>query len=88
MFGAKDIDFDNFPEFSKRYLLRGPDEQRIRDFFTNDTLRFFEQLKQKWSIEANGDRIVIYHRAKRSKPAHYNDFLKQTWEAFLAFPTA
>ncbi len=87
-FGAKDIDFDDFPDFSKRYLLNGADEQAIRDFFTPDTLRYFEQLKPKWELQAHGHQMILYQRAKRFKPAQYDGFLKQAWDVLLAFPTA
>lgn len=33
-FGYQDIDFDRFPEFSKKFLLRGEDEAAIRTLFT------------------------------------------------------
>ena len=85
---AGDIDFDDYPQFSKRYLLRGPDEQAIRQSFTGDVIHFFEQLDEKWNIEAAGDRLIVYQRGKRLKPDRYPDFLKQTWEVLLTFPTA
>ena len=34
-FGYQDIDFERFEEFSKRYLLRGKDEEAIRKTFTH-----------------------------------------------------
>jgi hypothetical protein len=33
-FGCQDINFESHPEFSKRYLLRGADEEAVRTFFT------------------------------------------------------
>jgi hypothetical protein len=43
VFGMQDIDFPGRPEFSGRYLLRGPDEFGIRAIFTNDVLGYFEE---------------------------------------------
>ena len=86
-FGYKDIDFDDFPEFSKRYLLRGSDETAIREFFTPDTLTFFEQLNEKWTIHADGQWLIVYQPSKRIKPANLAAFLEETWKLFLVFPT-
>src|ERR1041385_2530021 len=41
-FGYQDIDFGQRPEFSKKYLLRGQDEQGIRQAFNDQLLSFFE----------------------------------------------
>lgn len=60
--GYKDIDFDSHPVFSKRFLLRGPDEATIREFFKPELLEFFES-HQGVSVEASGDRL-IYYRAQ------------------------
>jgi hypothetical protein len=43
VFGYKDINFDQRPEFSRLFLLRGEDEPRIRDAFNGDVFEFFEQ---------------------------------------------
>src|ERR1044072_683726 len=40
--GYQDIDFAQRPEFSKRYLLRGQDEQAIRRTFADHILAFYE----------------------------------------------
>lgn len=57
-----DIDFDSHPGFSHRYLLRGPNEEKIRQIFTPALLSFLEQLPrdEKWSIEGNGQLLIIY----------------------------
>ena len=86
-FGYQDIDFDDFPEFSKRYLLRGRDETAIRAFFTPDTLHFFEQFNEKWTVEADGQWLIVYQPSKRVKPASLSTFLEETWKLFLVFPT-
>ena len=39
--GYQDIDFNTRPEFSRRYLLRGPDEQAIRRAFADHILAFY-----------------------------------------------
>src|SRR5207237_8398116 len=41
-FGYQDIDFGQRPEFSKKYVLRGQDEQGIRHTCNDCLLSFFE----------------------------------------------
>ena len=87
LFGYQDISFEEYPGFSKRYLLRGSDEQAIRAFFTPSAIEFFEQLDQKWIIEGHGQWLIVYQPSKRVKPAKLSEFLEATWQLFLAFPT-
>jgi len=88
MFGYKDINFPDYPQFSKRYLLRSDSEQATRQFFTEEVIRFFEQLDEKWSIEAAGQSLVVYQPSKRVKPDQLTTFFEKSWELFLTFPTA
>ena len=41
--GHKDIDFDMYPNFSKKFLVMGKKEADIRSFFTEEIVRFFEE---------------------------------------------
>ncbi len=75
-FGYKDIDFDSHPVFSKRFLLRGPDEAAIREFFKPDLLEFFE-AHQGISVEATGDRLIYYRAGKRIKPEEVRSFMEE-----------
>ncbi len=59
-FGYQDIDFANRPEFSKRYLLRGQDEQNIRNVFSERVLSFYETQNNSFSTDAGGDQLFIY----------------------------
>lgn len=42
MMGRKDINFDHAIQFSNKYLLFGPNEQAIRNFFNQHIIQFFE----------------------------------------------
>jgi len=87
-FGYQDIDFKDYPLFSKKYLLRGPDEHAIRGVFTETVIGFFEQNNPRWIVEADGQWMVVYKQYKRVKPANMQDFLDNVWDLFLVFPTA
>lgn len=75
----KDIDFVEHQVFSYYYLLKGPDEQAIRDFFTNNSLiRFFEKHKG-FRVESKHNMVFVYKKARRIKPENLNmlvDFTK------------
>ncbi len=49
-----DIDFDSNPEFSRRYLLKSPDEGGTRRLFTPSLLTYLEQFQTNWCIEGTG----------------------------------
>jgi len=77
LFGYQDIDFEASEEFSKHYLLRGPDESAIRATFGAEALGFFAQSKG-WSVEAAGGAVAVYRGGKRAKPDEYQPFLAET----------
>lgn len=56
--GYKDIDIKNHSDFSKRFYLAGKNEEKIRDFFTDELVLFFESNKQ-YHIEATKNGLLI-----------------------------
>lgn len=64
--GFKDIDFEMYPDFSKRFLITGKDEAKIREFFTDELIRFFEN-HQIYHIESNGEAIIIFDKIKLAR---------------------
>ncbi|MGI9471696.1 MAG: hypothetical protein ACR2NZ_09210, partial [Rubripirellula sp.] len=79
--GYQDIDFESHPEFSKRYLLRGQDEDAVRAMFTPELLSFFES-QEKVSAEASGDLLVFYRAGKRLKPEMIRAFMEEGFAIF------
>jgi len=76
LMGYQDIDFEHNPGFSKRYLLRGQDETRIRMIFNDRLLRFFEQ-KHPISAEGQGNRFIFFRSKKVVKPEVLNSFVEE-----------
>ena len=70
LFGLKDIDFEQYPEFSKNYLLKGEDENLIRTSYTDDLLHYFSE-NSGWSIEGANYYLILYFS---SKLVHRNDY--------------
>ena len=83
-FGSKDIDIESYPEFSKRYLLRGDDEPAVRNCFTPAVLDLLDR-EHGWSIEASGQWMVVCRVGKKVKAKAMSEFLDKTWNLFLLF---
>jgi hypothetical protein len=77
-----DIDFDSHPEFSRRYHLRSPDENRARMLFGPSLLSYFEQIpsEKKWHVEASGTSLIIYRHRWPAKADEVPALLNETSE--------
>jgi hypothetical protein len=73
-----DIDFDSNPEFSKRYLLKSPDEAGTRRLFNPSLLTYLEQFQTNWCIEGTGSTLIIYHGGRQVSPSDVPAFLEET----------
>jgi len=58
--GGKDIDFPNYPEFSRKFYLRG-EESSVRAFFKEPVIRFLEN-REEIHIECHKNRLLLYKR--------------------------
>lgn len=56
--GFKDIDIDEHPDFSKRFYLSGKNEEKIKEFFSDELILFFESNKY-YHIESNEKGLLI-----------------------------
>ena len=56
--GFKDIDIGEHPDFSKRFYLSGKNEEKIRKFFSDELILFFESNKY-YHIESNEKGLLI-----------------------------
>jgi hypothetical protein len=80
LFGFQDIDFDEHPVFSKKYVLRGRNVPAIRELFTEEVLTFYEGV-DGISTEANGNRLLFYRHGKRIKPLEIREFMEEGFAA-------
>jgi hypothetical protein len=78
--GFQMVTFDSHPRFSERYLLRGPDEAAIRQFFTPGVLEYLESLPERpaWSIEAASPWLLVYQPSRSCRPAELVAFRDAT----------
>lgn len=85
--GYQDIDLDQYPEFSSRYLLRGRDEEAIRRLFDSGPALFLESCP-KICIEGGGNWLVLYHAHKRVRARKLSQFLNEALQVRAAFVNA
>ena len=64
--GYKDIDFEIYPDFSRKFLLTGKNEPEIRAFFTDEIVRFFEN-HHIYHLESNGEALLIFNKIKLAR---------------------
>jgi len=83
-FGYQDIDFALYPGFSKHYLVRGADEQAIRDAFDESIITAVENTPGI-SIESDGEWLVIYRDGKRVNVSRIAEFLEEARMLQTAF---
>jgi hypothetical protein len=83
-FGYQDINFEDFPVFSKSYLLQGPSETAIRDLFTERLLTYYEG-RPGLNTEGGGNRLLFYRHGKRVDPEKFRAFLEEGFEVLAAF---
>lgn len=57
--GPTDINFESHPTFSSHYLLRGDNEEAIRNLFNKRVLDFFEQ-QTGLIVECCGNKLLVY----------------------------
>ena len=67
-FGWNDIDFDTYPEFSKKFFLKSNDKDYTRSFFESRMLRRF-RFSNGWYMEGNNFYLISYRKDKLLDPA-------------------
>jgi len=85
LIGYKDIDFSNYPDFSKKYFLKGEQIERIKTLFTPEKIRHFEQLSLNFILEARNNQMIFYIPGKRIKIIDLDNFIlnaKITFDMF------
>lgn len=76
--GEKDIDFPNFPEFSKQFLVLGESRTELSQFFTKEIIQFLLS-NEIYHIESNGNSLLIFRSlrvARTEDIKHMIDFSK------------
>jgi carbonic anhydrase len=85
MFGYQDIDFGKHPTFSSKYLLRGANEQAIRNVFDDALLAFYE-TNPGLSTDGGENQLFIFRQGFRSPPHEAQSFISWAAQVQNAFP--
>ena len=83
--GYQDIDFGQRPEFSRQYILRGPDEQTIRRSFTDQVLSFYETYGGT-STDGGGNQLFLFRGGYRFQPNEIQGYVGLALNAANLFP--
>lgn len=76
MLGYVDINFNQHPNFSKKYRLNGEDESAVRDIFNDEVIEHLEAANEKpWSVDGSGQWLVIYRASVPVKPDDCSQYL-------------
>jgi hypothetical protein len=84
-FGYQDIDFGQRPEFSKRYILRGPDEPAIRRTFNDGLLSFYENYSGT-STDGGGNQLFLFRGGHRFQPQEIQSYVGLGLRLLNLFP--
>ena len=79
--GFQDIDFEGHEAFSSKFVLQGPDEQQVRQYFNHETLDFFT-ARPDICLEAQSGTLFYYRKKKRINPDQIKDSLAEAYEIF------
>ncbi|NNE55614.1 MAG: SulP family inorganic anion transporter, partial [Flavobacteriales bacterium] len=67
--GRKTIDLKEYPEFSRRFILKGSNEDEIREFFTADLISILSK-GEVYHIESNGNALLLFRHLRTAKAAN------------------
>lgn len=76
LLGFQDIDFHDFPKFSKMYLLQGDDEFAVRLLFRPEIVSFLEK-QPDFFVEAHMDKMILYSGMQLVKPEELLHFVER-----------
>jgi hypothetical protein len=87
MFGMQDIDFEDSPEFSNLYRLKGPDEAGIRALFT-PTIRHFFAATPGQQVAGGGRFLFWWHDRALPPVDKLDEWLEQSDQVRRRFVSA
>lgn len=85
LFGAQDIDFSEDPAFSKAFVLKGSDENQLRELFHLERRqRLLQLFSGRFHLEGSGE-VLLFHTGRLVKPAEARDFVLRAGEILDVF---
>jgi hypothetical protein len=87
LFGGKAIEFQDDPVFSAEFVLQGPDEQAVRELFTEPVRAWFMGQDRQVHFEGCGTAMLI-HFGRKLKPDRARELMQQALELRKLLPDA
>jgi hypothetical protein len=84
LFGYEDIDFEEHPEFSRKYFLSGVGEAAVRALFRPEVRDNLEK-RDGLSLEGAGDRFICFRTNVRVEPGKIESLTRETLETLVLF---
>ncbi len=78
---GKDIDFNAYPVFSKKYYLRGASEGVLATFFKESLIRFME-ISEEMHVECHKNRLLFFKKKDTLSPVDIS-YVEKFAEEFL-----
>lgn len=81
MIEQNDIDFEDYPVFSKSFVLTSPDgnEEVLKAFFDDRLIRFFED-HDVYHIECIGQKLVIFRNSRLASVEEIKELIQYSYE--------
>lgn len=86
-FGMQDIDFDEHPQFSKMFQLKGPNEASIRAFFNSELMDFFCLLPDINTAAMPGG-FIFFRPGKAIEPSTWKSLMDEGFRTYQALTAA
>jgi hypothetical protein len=83
-FGAQDIDFEAFPNFSQMFNLKGDDEAAVRALFTPAVIAELERHPDI-TLEGRAGNLLMFRARKWLKPQHFPRFHEEAQQLAQLF---
>ncbi len=77
----KDIDFDEYPNFSKTFLLQSGDETAVRSLFHPELVQKLE-MNRRQCMEAAPGKVILYIASQRRNPEQLKELFAEALEYF------
>ena len=84
--GYDEFDYHVYTDFSDKFVVKAPDEDAVRQFFTPERVSFFD-THQIYHIESSGDSILIKN-FRLATPASLREMLAFSEELLSILPKA
>ncbi len=85
LFGDKDVDFEDDPDFSRRYVLSGPNEEAVRDFFDPRLRSAFMHGEENWAASAINNNLILFKDGDSDERVSTEDLVNYLEKAMAIF---